>query len=71
MKSPWALLFRFWRWHAWDANQRLIAASAVGITLLLLWAALAPVDEITRGMGKVIRTKVVTYGLRMDLTNQV
>lgn len=59
MKPPRALSFRFWRWHAWDANQRLIAASAVGIALLLLWAALAPVDEITRGMGKVIPSSKV------------
>jgi len=50
---------RFWRWDEWDANQRLIAVSSVAIASLFLWAGIARVDEITRGMGKVIpSTKV-------------
>lgn len=50
---------RVWRWSEWDPNQRLIAASSAGMALLLLWAAIAPVDEITRGMGKVIPSSKV------------
>ena len=38
----------------WDASRRLIAVSAVGLLLLMLWASFAQVDQITRGMGKVI-----------------
>ena len=38
----------------WDPNQRLIAICAIGLGLLLLWAAFAEVDEITRGSGRVI-----------------
>ncbi len=38
----------------WDPNQKLIAVCAVGAGLLLAWSALAQVDEITRGSGKVI-----------------
>lgn len=39
---------------SWDANRRLIAACALGLILMLLWGSIARVDEITRGMGKVI-----------------
>jgi membrane fusion protein, adhesin transport system len=39
---------------AWDANRKLIAISCVALLVLLLWASLAQVDEITRGQGKVI-----------------
>ncbi len=38
----------------WDANRRLIAICAAGLTLFVLWSSLASVDEVTRGMGKVI-----------------
>ncbi len=38
----------------WDANRRLIAIATVGIFVLIVWASLAQVDEVTRGMGKVI-----------------
>ena len=50
-----------WRdtWDDWDANRKLIAISAAGVLLLILWAALAQVDEVTRGMGKVIPTNKV------------
>lgn len=59
MTGVQALTARVWRWPEWDANQRLIAVSALGMALLILWAAIAPVDEITRGMGKVIPSSKV------------
>lgn len=43
----------------WDASRKLIALSAVGIFVLLVWAALAPVDEVTRGLGKVVPSSKV------------
>ncbi|MFC0590154.1 HlyD family type I secretion periplasmic adaptor subunit [Novosphingobium aquiterrae] len=46
-------------WHGWDANRRLIAVCAIGLFLLIGWAAIAQVDEITRGMGKVIPSSKV------------
>ncbi len=42
------------RISSWDPSQRLIAISAAGVGLLLVWASLAQVDEITRGQGRVI-----------------
>lgn len=42
------------RFRSWDSSRRLIAISAVGLVILLVWAAFAPVDEVTRGSGKVI-----------------
>ncbi len=42
------------RYANWDASRRLIFISAVGLLLLILWAAFAQVDQVTRGMGKVI-----------------
>lgn len=47
------------RWHDWDASRRLIAVCAAGFLVLTAWAALAQVDEITRGMGKVIPSSKV------------
>ncbi len=38
----------------WDANRKLIAISATGLFLFVVWASLTSVDELTRGMGKVI-----------------
>lgn len=38
----------------WDPSQRLIAISAVALAVILLWASLAQVDEVTRGTGRVI-----------------
>lgn len=38
----------------WDANRRLIFLSALALFLLMVWAAFARLDEVTRGMGKVI-----------------
>jgi len=59
MNAVAALQARFARRDEWSPDQRLIAVSAVGMALLLLWAAIAPVDEITRGMGKVIPSSKV------------
>lgn len=46
-------------WEDWDANRKLIAISAVGIVMLIVWAGIARVDEVTRGMGKVIPSSKV------------
>lgn len=37
--------------------QKIVRASVVVLLLLLLWAALAPVDEVTRGEGRVIPSR--------------
>ncbi len=42
------------RFAGWDANRKLIAISALAVLVLLIWASLAQVDEITRGQGRVI-----------------
>ena len=47
------------RWDSWDASRRLIATCAGGFALLGIWAGLAQVDEVTRGMGKVIPSSKV------------
>jgi adhesin transport system membrane fusion protein len=43
----------------WDAGRKLIAICAIGFAVLFLWGAVAQVDEITRGMGKVIPSSKV------------
>jgi adhesin transport system membrane fusion protein len=43
----------------WDASRKLIVVSAVSLVLLILWGALAQIDEVTRGMGKVIPSNKV------------
>jgi len=43
----------------WDANRKLIAISALALALLLAWSAFAKIDEVTRGMGKVIPSNKV------------
>jgi membrane fusion protein, adhesin transport system len=43
----------------WDANRKLIAISGLALVIILLWAAFARVDEVTRGMGKVIPSNKV------------
>ena len=43
----------------WDASRKLIALSALGLAVLLVWSAFARVDEVTRGMGKVIPSSKV------------
>nr|WP_298929926.1 HlyD family type I secretion periplasmic adaptor subunit [uncultured Erythrobacter sp.] len=42
------------KWASLDAPRRLIIVSAIGLTVLLIWAAFAQVDSITRGTGRVI-----------------
>ncbi len=42
------------RWARLDASRRLIVSAAIGTFLLLVWSAFAPLDDITRGQGKVI-----------------
>ena len=37
-----------------DADRKLILIAAVGVAILIFWAAIAQVDEVTRGTGKVI-----------------
>ncbi|MCC6926207.1 HlyD family type I secretion periplasmic adaptor subunit [Novosphingobium sp.] len=46
-------------WHGWDSSRRLIAVCAGGLVVLALWAGLARVDEVTRGVGKVIPSSKV------------
>ncbi|MCA1662277.1 MAG: hypothetical protein LC648_09065 [Novosphingobium sp.] len=46
-------------WDDWDASRKLIAIAAAGVLALILWAAVARVDEVTRGMGKVIPSSKV------------
>lgn len=43
----------------WDASRKLIAISALAFVILVLWGAFARVDEVTRGMGKVIPSNKV------------
>ncbi len=43
----------------WDASRKLIALCAAGMLVLVLWAAVARVDEITRGLGKVVPSSKV------------
>jgi adhesin transport system membrane fusion protein len=42
------------RFEVLDANQKLILVAAITMGLLILWSSIAQVDEVTRGMGKVI-----------------
>ena len=42
------------KWREFDASRKLIVVSAIGVSFLLLWAAFAQVDSITRGTGRVI-----------------
>ena len=42
------------RFASMDPSRRLITISAVAVLALLIWAAFAQTDEVTRGMGKVI-----------------
>lgn len=42
------------RFEVLDANQKLILVAAVTLFLLIIWSSFAQVDEVTRGMGKVI-----------------
>ena len=46
-------------WHTLRGSEQIFYAAAVGILLFLLWAAIAQVDEITRGQGRVIPSSKV------------
>jgi len=54
MNALIAKIRAWWAAEFWDANRRLIFISAVAIFVLIVWAAFARLDEVTRGMGKVI-----------------
>ena len=41
-------------WRSMSGAKRLIVTAAAGIAILFAWAAFAEVDQITRGIGKVI-----------------
>jgi adhesin transport system membrane fusion protein len=43
----------------WDASRKLIALSAIGVLVLFVWSIFAQVDEVTRGLGKVIPSSKV------------
>lgn len=47
------------RIEEWDASRKLIAVSALAFAALVLWGAFAQIDEVTRGMGKVIPSNKV------------
>jgi len=38
----------------WDASRKLIVLCGVGMAVVLLWGAVARIDEVTRGLGKVV-----------------
>lgn len=40
----------------WDTNRRLIVLSFLTVLLLTVWGGIAHIDEVTRGMGKVVPT---------------
>jgi membrane fusion protein, adhesin transport system len=42
------------RFQSLDSSRRLIAVAAIGMLVLIAWAAFAQVDEVTRGTGRVI-----------------
>jgi adhesin transport system membrane fusion protein len=43
----------------WDPSRRLIALCAAGIFILIVWGSIARLDEITRGLGKVVPSSKV------------
>ncbi len=43
----------------WDTSRRLIALCAAGLLILILWGSFARLDEITRGLGKVVPSSKV------------
>ena len=57
------MIFRKWQekygTDQWDANRKLIAISAISFAILVFWAGFAKIDEVTRGMGKVIPSNKV------------
>jgi len=54
-----------------DPNRKLISVTAIGLAVLLLWAALAQVEEVTRGIGKVVpstKAQLVQAGAPASIT---
>lgn len=49
----------FRRWQNLRGSEQIIAASAIGLLLFLLWASFAQVDEVARGQGRVIPSSKV------------
>ncbi len=47
------------RIEEWDASRKLIALCALAMVLVIVWGSIAKLDEITRGMGKVVPTSKV------------
>ena len=47
------------RYEEWDFNRKLIALCAAAVLVLVVWASIASLDEITRGMGKVVPSSKV------------
>ncbi len=43
----------------WDASRKLIVLCAIGMLVLVVWGAFARLDEITRGLGKVVPSSKV------------
>ena len=43
----------------WDSSRRLIALCAAGMLILIFWGSIARLDEITRGLGKVVPSSKV------------
>lgn len=47
------------RYDEWDFNRKLIALCAASMLAVIVWASIASLDEITRGMGKVVPSSKV------------
>ncbi len=43
----------------WDSSRKMIVLCAIGMLVLIVWGAFARLDEITRGMGKVVPSSKV------------
>lgn len=54
MKSFLMKLWRLLGLDEQDPSRRLISVSAISIGILALWGSLAHIDEVTRGIGKVV-----------------
>lgn len=54
MNASLATLRRRTGYDGWDTNRRLIVLSFLTVLLLTFWAGIARIDEVTRGMGKVV-----------------
>lgn len=57
--NPVQFIKRRWRWDHWTPSKKLIALSSIAFAIFLLLAAIIQIDEITRGLGKVIPTSKV------------